>query len=87
MSKSSSGKALDVAVAEINGVKRLVCVDGKYVIWRDSLTHKWKWALRTWADDGWGGGSYGAEFSLQDAVQACKTHASDLAAIKAFVKE
>ena len=42
--------------------------DGVHVFFEDHRTRRWRWARKTWEDDGVGVRSHGAAFTLEDAV-------------------
>lgn len=48
---------------------------GKYMLWRDEFTKRWRWALRNWPDDDLGGlANHGAESTIPEAVKRCEIH-------------
>lgn len=48
--------------------------DGKYLIWPDTHSGRWRWALREWPDDDIGASNHGAAYTLEEVVQRCQQH-------------
>ena len=54
--------------------RALLILNGRYRLWRDPLTFRWRWARSIFPDDGVGCASHGSEPTRQRAAGAAVAH-------------
>lgn len=83
LTKLPPGVQVETLKVGTEDVQIFTYLNGRYRLWPDDLTAKWRWALRQWPDDDLSIPAHGSANTIFAAMRKCQEHRDLRAAAEA----